>query len=93
MIAPQEPDSDGYYTYREGDTFEQADWRCFCTVNGGSLIHWEYPVACPVTYLKMLSLVSEAFWMISTAFTTFLLHVHGLCAAEIEKLGGEYLGM
>ncbi|KAG0630717.1 hypothetical protein M758_1G199400 [Ceratodon purpureus] len=34
MVLPQEPDSDGYYNYREGDTFEQADWRCFCTVNG-----------------------------------------------------------
>ena len=52
----------------------------------------DYPVACPVTYLKMLSLVSEVFWMISTAFTTILLHGHGLCATEIEKLEGEYLG-
>lgn len=33
MVSPQEADSDGYYNYR-GDTFEQADWRCFSTVNG-----------------------------------------------------------
>ena len=37
VVTPQEPDSDGYYNYREGDTFEHADWRCFCTVNGDVL--------------------------------------------------------
>jgi hypothetical protein len=34
VISPQEVDSDGFYNYREGDTFDHADWRCFCVVNG-----------------------------------------------------------
>ena len=34
MVSPQDPNSDGVYNHREGDTFEQSDWRCFCTVNG-----------------------------------------------------------
>ncbi|XP_024391660.1 protein ENHANCED DISEASE RESISTANCE 2 [Physcomitrium patens] len=34
IVSPQELDSEGYYNHREGDTFEHADWRCFCTVNG-----------------------------------------------------------
>ncbi|KAG6548451.1 hypothetical protein Mapa_009938 [Marchantia paleacea] len=33
MVSPQTSDSDSYYQ-REGDTVEQADWRCFRTVNG-----------------------------------------------------------
>ncbi|KAG0553541.1 hypothetical protein KC19_12G018800 [Ceratodon purpureus] len=30
----QDPDSEGLFNYREGDTFEAADWRCFYIVNG-----------------------------------------------------------
>lgn len=37
IVSPQELDSEGYYNHREGDTFEHADWRCFCTVNGDNL--------------------------------------------------------
>lgn len=37
MVSLHGPDSNGGFNYREGDTFEQADWRCFCTVNGDIL--------------------------------------------------------
>lgn len=30
----KDPDSDGLYNYREGDTFELVDWKLFHTVNG-----------------------------------------------------------
>ncbi|KAG0595475.1 hypothetical protein M758_UG169300 [Ceratodon purpureus] len=33
-MVTQDPDSEGLFNYREGDTFEAADWRCFHTVNG-----------------------------------------------------------
>uniref|UniRef100_A0A7I4E3M8 START domain-containing protein n=1 Tax=Physcomitrium patens TaxID=3218 RepID=A0A7I4E3M8_PHYPA len=33
MVA-QDPESDGFYNYPQGDTFELADWRCVYIVNG-----------------------------------------------------------